>query len=64
MATETITEFTEDQLTAFDLQKRLRTKAFSVIPATIVCGMAGISEGAYRARLKQGLLSPSLSTSG
>ena len=52
MTTETVTEFTEDQLTALDLQDRLRAISFDVIPATIVCGMAGISEGAYRARLK------------
>ena len=58
MTTETITEFTEEQLTAFDLEKGLRAISFVVIPATIVCGMAGISEGAYRARLKQGQLKP------
>ena len=52
MTTETVTELTEDQLTALDLQDRLRAMSFDVIPATIVCGMAGISEGAYRARLK------------
>ena len=57
MTTETITEWTEDQITAFDLQDRLRAMSFDVIPATIVCGMAGISEGAYRARVKQGQLS-------
>ena len=52
MTTETVTELTEDQLTALDLQNRLRSISFDLIPATIVCGMAGISEGAYRARLK------------
>ena len=52
MATETITELTKKQRAALDMQKRLRTIAFSVIPATIVCGLARISEGAYRARLK------------
>ena len=57
MTTET-TELTKDQITAFDLQDRLRNMSSDVIPATIVCGMAGISEGAYRARLKQGQLSP------
>ena len=57
MTTET-TEFTKDQIIALDLQDRLRAMSFDVIPATIVCGMAGISEGAYRARLKQGQLSP------
>ena len=59
MTTETVTEFTEDQLTTLDMQDRLRAMSFDVIPATIVCGMAGISEGAYRARLKQGQLRPS-----
>ena len=58
MTTET-TEFTKDQIIALDLQDRLRAMSFDVIPATIVCGMAGISEGAYRARLKQGQLRPS-----
>ena len=43
MTTETVTELTEDQLTALDLQDRLRAMSFDVIPATIVCGMAGIS---------------------
>ena len=58
MTPDTVTELTQDQLTALDLQERLRAMALLVIPATIVCGMAGISEGAYRARLKQGQLDP------
>ena len=56
MTTEKVKELTEDQITAFDLQDRLRAMSFDVMPATIVCGMAGISEGAYRARLKRGQL--------
>ena len=36
----------------------LRGLAIEVIPSTIVCGMAGISEGAYRARLNKRTLSP------
>ena len=55
MTTET-TELTKDQITAFECQDRLRELAIVVIPATIVCGLAGISEGAYRARVKQGQL--------
>ena len=58
MTTETVTELTEDQITTLDMQDRLRAMSYDVIPATIVCGMAGISEGAYRARIKQGQLKP------
>ena len=55
METE-IAKLTERQITAIECQDRLRKIAVAVIPATIVCGMAGISEGAYRARVKQGQL--------
>ena len=37
----------------------LRAYAYEVIPSPIVCGMAGISEGAFRARLNKGNLRPS-----
>ena len=53
-----VTELTEDQAATLDMQDRLRAMSFDVIPATVVCGMAGISEGAYRARIKQGQLKP------
>ena len=36
----------------------LRTYSFEVIPSPIVCGMAGISEGAFRARINKGRMRP------
>ena len=56
METETVTELTEEQSATLEIRDRLRAMSFDVIPSTIVCGMAGISEGAYRVRLKQGQL--------
>ena len=38
----------------------LRATAFEVIPASVVCGWAGISEGAYRARQRNYRSSPNL----
>ena len=61
MATEVKVEETTDPKEPYvsdnaRVLEYLRARALEVIPATIVCGMAGISEGALRARLKKGTM--------
>ena len=40
------------------LLELMRASSFDVMPSTIVSGMGGISEGALRARIKQGRMRP------
>ena len=60
MGTEVITKERLDVSERETVKTWLREKsgAVEVIPATVVCGWAGISEGALRARQRQGRLLP------